>query len=105
MGKARARKTDNRVSMETATSFTALKAEKARRNRAFLAGDEHHPGNLNALRDKLTSASKAETVAILKQIAKEQGPLAYRRALPLINPTYRGMDVIPEKIANMKKVK
>ena len=105
MGKARARQTDNRVSMETATSLSGRRAEMAARKRAFLAGDEHSQGNLAALREKLRSANKATTIATLHKIADQHGPMEYDRALELINPTYRGMDVIPEKIADMKSMK
>jgi hypothetical protein len=57
------------------------------------------------MREKLRSADKATTIATLRKIADQHGPTEYDRALKLINPTYRGMDVIPEKIADMKSMK
>ena len=105
MAKARTRQTDNKVSMESVTSLSGRRQEMAKRKRAYLAGDEHNKGSLAALRETLRTANKSKAVATLKKIAKEHGPMEYNRALKLINPTFLGMDVIPEKIADIKKLK
>ena len=95
MGKARTRQTDNKVSMEAATSLTGRRKELASRK-----------GGLAAMRASLrTAATKAEAVATLHKIADEHGPMEYNRALKLLNPTYLGMDVIPEKLADGFKPK
>ena len=98
MARARAKQTDNRVSMEAATSLGGRrKALAAQRSKTELA----------ALRETLAAAAeakgprtKAKIAATLKEIADKHGHAEFDRALRLINPTYKGMDVIPEKIAN-----
>ena len=94
MAKARARQTDNKVSMEAATSLTGRRKELA---------DRRSKTDLTALRATLRGASKTETMATLRKIADQHGKNEYTRALKLINPTYLGMDVIPEKLTDMKK--
>jgi hypothetical protein len=89
MAKARARQTDNRVSMEAVTSLSGRRKELASRQ-----------GGLTALRAKLQTADKPTAIATLHQIRKDHGPMEYEKALKLINPTYLGIDVIPEKIAD-----
>ena len=88
----RARKTDNRVSMEAATSLTGRRKELASRK-----------GDLTGLRTRLRTEDKAAAIATLHEIREKHGPMEYNKALKLLNPTYLGMDVIPEKIASMKK--
>ena len=94
MAKARARQTDNKVSMEAVTSLTGRRKEQA---------DRRSKTDLTDLRESLRTASKSATMATLRKIADQHGKKEYTRALRLINPTYLGMDVIPEKIADMKK--
>jgi hypothetical protein len=95
MGKARARQSTNRVSMEAATSLSGRRKAIADRGK----------GDLATMRNTLRMADKAKAVATLRQIAREHGPLAYKSALKLINPTYLGMDVIPEKLTDMQNMK
>jgi hypothetical protein len=77
--------------MEAATSLTGRRKELASRK-----------GDLAGLRDKLRTASKATAIATLHEIRTKHGPMEYTKALELLNPTYLGMDVIPEKIASMR---
>ena len=98
MAKPRARQTGNRVSMEEATTLGGRrKALAARRSKTELA----------ALRDSLkaqaqakTPQAKAKIASELKQTAAKGRDKIPKTALRQINPTYRGMDVIPEKLAD-----
>jgi translation initiation factor 2B subunit (eIF-2B alpha/beta/delta family) len=96
MAKARTRQTDNKVSMEEATSLGGRrKALAARRSKTELA----------ALRETLkteakTPKNKAKIASALKTTAAKGKDKLPPTALRLINPTYHGMDVIPEKLAD-----
>jgi hypothetical protein len=92
MAKPRAKQTSNRVSMEEATTLGGRrKALAARRSETELA----------ALREDLqaqakTKGSRAKIADALKKEGAKGKDKIPKTALRLINPTYRGMDVIPE---------
>ena len=98
MAMARARQTDNKVSMEDATSLGGRrKALAARRSKTELAALRE---SLRAQAEAKGPRTKAKIAATLKEIADRHGDHEYHRTLRELNTTYKGMDVIPEKIAN-----
>ena len=98
MAKPRAKQTDNRVSMEEATSLGGRrKALAARRSKTELAALRE---DLQAQAKTKGSQAKAKIAGALKKTAAKGKDKIPPTALRLINPTYLGMDVIPEKIAN-----
>jgi hypothetical protein len=98
MAKARTRQTDNRVSMEEATSLGGRrKALAARRSKTELAALRE---DLQAQAKTKGSQAKAKIAGTLKKTAAKGKDKIPPTALRLINPTYLGMDVIPEKIAD-----
>jgi len=98
MAMARARQTDNKVSMEEATSLGGRrKALAVRRSKTELAALRE---TLRAQAETKGPRTKAKIAATLKEIADRHGDHEYHRALRELITTYKGMDVIPEKIAN-----
>ena len=96
MAKAKATQTDNRVSMEAATSLGGRrKALAARRSKTELAALRE---NLQAQARSKRSSAKAKIAGALKRTAANGKDEIPPTALRLINPTYRGMDVIPEHL-------
>jgi hypothetical protein len=98
MGKPRARQTDNKVSMEEATSLDGRrKALAARRSKAELAALRE---NLQAQARTKGPQAKAKIAGALKKTAAKGRDKIPPTALRLINPTYKGMDVIPEHLGD-----
>jgi hypothetical protein len=98
MAKARSKQTDNRVSMEEATSLGGRrKALAARRSKTELAALRE---SLKAQVQAKTPQSKTKIAGALKKTAAKGKDKIPPTALRLINPIYLGMDVIPEKIAD-----
>jgi hypothetical protein len=98
MAKARTRQTDNRVSMEEATSLGGRrKALAGRRSKTELATLRE---TVKAQAQAQGPESKAKIASALKKSAAKGKDQIPKTALRLINPTYKGMDVIPEKIAD-----
>ena len=92
MAKPRAQQTNNKVSMEEATTLggrrNALAARRSKTELAALREDLQAQAKTKGSRAKIADALKKEGAKGKDKIPKT--------ALRLINPTYRGMDVIPE---------
>jgi hypothetical protein len=103
MAKAKAKQTGNKVSMEDATSLGGYrKAMAARRTTEEMA----------ALRETLKTQAevkgpknKVQMASELKKTATKHADPIPKTALRLVNPTYLGMDTIPEKLAKMQSMK
>ena len=95
MAKANARQTDNKVSMEEATSlYGRRKALAARRTKAARTALRE---NLKAQVQEKGKGAKAKVADALKKRGEGQGQDSHDRPAQ-INPTYRGSDVIPEHL-------
>ena len=98
MARARAKQSDNRVSMEAATSLGGRrKALADRRSKTELAALRE---SLKAQAQAKGRGTKAKIAGALKKTAAKGKDKIPPTALRLINPTYLGMDVIPAKIAD-----
>jgi hypothetical protein len=96
MAKANARQTDNKVSMEEATSLDGRrKALAARRTKAARTALRE---NLKAQVQEKGKGAKAKVADALKKEGTKGKDKIPMTALRQINPTYRGSDVIPEHL-------
>ena len=103
MARARAKQTANKVSMEMATELGGRRQALAeRRRKGELANLQE---TLKADAKSKDPQTKAKMAEALKKTAAEGKDKIPKTALRQINPTYLGMDVIPEKIADGYKSK
>ena len=107
MAKARTKQTDHQVSMEDAMSV-----EGKRRALARQRGKAETAAMRETLKDQARtkgSKTKAKISTELKKLAAEQGPhnlnhasKKFKEALRYANPTFKGMDVIPEHLGGQQ---